>query len=129
MNKVSSNKVEKKVGVDLMKIMLEGRHGVEISESYQELKGKVLVMKKIPRPWLGELNHVNCKALRVNHGLFTQCEMIPGEGGKYCGTCVKNLREGEPQYGSVYDRLTCQIMSMSYSCTVIQYSVLKNQNY
>ena len=65
-------------------------------------------MKKIPRPWLGELNHVNCKALRVNHGLFTQCEMIPGEGGKYCGTCVKNLREGEPQYGSVYDRLTCK---------------------
>jgi hypothetical protein len=106
MNKVSSNKVEKKV-VDLVKILLEDRHGVEISESYQELKGKVLVMKKIPRPWLGELNHVNCKALRVNHGLFTQCEMIPEEGGKYCGTCVKNLREGEPQYGSVYDRLTC----------------------
>ena len=102
------NKVEKKMGVDLMKIMLEDRHGVEISESYQELKEKVLVMKKIPRPWLGELNHVNCKALRVNHGLFTQCEMIPGEGGKYCGTCVKNLREGEPQYGSVYDRLTCK---------------------
>ena len=108
MNKVSSNKVGKKEGVDLMKILLEDRHGVEISESYQELKGKVLVMKKIPRPWLGELNHMNCKALRVNHGLFTQCEMIPEEGGKYCGTCVKNLREGEPQYGSVYDRLTCK---------------------
>ena len=106
MNKVSSNKVEKKV-VDLMKILLEDRHGVEISESYQELKGKVLVMKKIPRPWLGELNRTNCKALRVNHGLFTQCEMVPQEGGNYCGTCVKNLREGEPQYGSVYDRLTC----------------------
>ena len=49
-------------------------------------------------PWIGRIVEEQCKGLRYNGGLYTQCRHICND---YCSTCQKN------KYGSVYDRLKC----------------------
>jgi len=70
---------------------------------------------KVPKPTLvlpytGVRREGCCGALRLNHGLFTQCVNGEGEGG-YCKTCEKQVtRTGAPTYGTIEDRLKCGLM-------------------
>jgi hypothetical protein len=62
----------------------------------------------IPLPWTGEVRPGFCTGLRLNHGLHTQCTMVPMAGGCYCKTCQKQAdsnANGKPTYGCVEDRL------------------------
>lgn len=62
----------------------------------------------IPLPWTGEVRAGFCTGLRLNHGLHTQCTMVPMAGGCYCKTCQKQAdsnANGKPTYGCVEDRL------------------------
>ena len=61
----------------------------------------------IPLPWTGEVRAGFCTGLRLNHGLHTQCTMVPAKGGCYCKTCQKQAdanANGKPTYGCVEDR-------------------------
>ena len=61
----------------------------------------------IPLPWTGEVRAGFCTGLRLNHGLHTQCTMVPMAGGCYCKTCQKQAdsnANGKPTYGCVEDR-------------------------
>ena len=61
----------------------------------------------IPLPWTGEVRPGFCTGLRLNHGLHTQCTMVPMAGGCYCKTCQKQAdsnANGKPTYGCVEDR-------------------------
>ena len=51
----------------------------------------------IKLPWVGKIVEDNCKGLRYNGGLYTQCS-IKSRANKCCSHCSKN------KYGSVYDR-------------------------
>jgi hypothetical protein len=75
-------------------------------------KTSVKSSAKIPLPFCGvKLN--SCGAIRLNHGLYTQCtnsgsESIDGYEGTLCKTCKKQAQtnsNNRPTYGYVEDRL------------------------
>ena len=62
-------------------------------------------------PWCGFVIEECCRGLKLNNGLHTQCNRSRGEKD-YCMSCVKLMEKngGSLPYGSVYDRLTCDIL-------------------
>ena len=66
-----------------------------------------------PLPWTGSPVEGWCNGLRLNHGLHSQCCMVPLDGGDYCKTCQgqadKNA-SGKPTYGCVADRMSCELL-------------------
>jgi len=61
-----------------------------------------------PLPWTGVANATCCSGLRLNHGLHTQCVMLPASTGAFCVTCQKMAdanANGKPDHGTVEDRL------------------------
>ena len=63
----------------------------------------------IPIPFLGIINENNCKGIKLNHKLFTQCSKpICDESNSYCLSCFNQSKlnaEEKPHYGNVYERL------------------------
>ena len=69
--------------------------------------GSVKNTAKIPLPFCGCENKHNCIGIRLNHGLYTQCVNLRGDGG-YCSTCKKQAdsnSSGAPTYGTIEDRV------------------------
>lgn len=64
-------------------------------------------------PYNGEINTNCCFGLKLNGGLYTQCESLP-KGDGFCGRCnterVKNPH-GKPTYGTIQDRATTDLLS------------------
>ena len=82
------------------------------SKSPSKPKDKVEV-SEVPLPWTGKAREGLCCGIRLNHGLHTQCSMIPASGGEYCKTCQKQAdgnASGKPTYGTVADRLAAPLM-------------------
>lgn len=51
------------------------------------------------------LGECYCQALRLDHGLYTQCSNKHLESGEYCKTCQKTVdAKGSAPYGTVSDR-------------------------
>ena len=67
-----------------------------IEKEYDITTSKEATKKVIKLPWIGKIVEDECKGLRFNGGLYTQCTQKCKE---YCATCKKN------KYGTVYDRL------------------------
>lgn len=65
------------------------------------------VQPPIPMPWCGVVDNGCCTALRLNHGLYTQCTNGPAGDGTYCMTCQKQADKngGEAVYGTVSQRM------------------------
>ena len=60
--------------------------------------------KKIVLPFCGGIHDNKCLAVRVNHGLYTQCCNNKDEGD-FCKTCNKSKSaEGVPKYGLISTR-------------------------
>ena len=59
----------------------------------------------IPLPFCNKVNDDKCKALRVNHNLFTQCTNKLNKHDQYCKTCLRSCIDNKPKYGTIYDRL------------------------
>ena len=58
-------------------------------------------------PYCGVVEESWCKGIRVNHGLYTQCENEMLKGCRYCKTCNKSVSKGstgKPLYGDIVDR-------------------------
>jgi len=75
-------------------------------------KAEKPAVSAIPLPWTGEVRQGLCSGLRLNHGLHTQCTMVPHASGIYCKTCQKQAdgsSTGKPAYGNVEDRLAAGI--------------------
>ena len=98
--------VSEKYGIELKELMK--MINVEVKE-VKEIERKTL--SKIPMPFTGEMCISNCNAIRVNHGLYTQCTneyQIEKNGYKFCKTCVKQIEKnsnGKPTYGYIQDRI------------------------
>jgi len=73
------------------------------------VKEKVVKDKKseFPMPFNNKKNEDCCSGIRLNHGLYTQCENKKGND-KYCKSCDKQSKkneDGKPDYGDIDDRL------------------------
>ena len=71
---------------------------------------KVVKSKSVfPFPFMGVLDESCCHGLRINHGLYTQCQNAKCEGGVYCKKCGEEASKnesGKPDIGTVEDRLS-----------------------
>jgi len=56
-------------------------------------------------PWLGLKQELWCDAIKLNHGLYTQCTMKKARGSTFCKTCAKNVEDGMAKHGLVDDRI------------------------
>ena len=84
-------------------LALLGEIGVEKEGKSQGVKEK-RVVPSILLPFCGVVEEEWCKAVRYNHGLYTQCTNAC-KGEKFCKTCAKSLSdEGIPTYGVIEDR-------------------------
>ena len=60
----------------------------------------------IPLPYDGRIREDSCSAVKVNHGLYTQCYGHPSEDG-LCKGCVKQMRKSnasDPEHGYISSR-------------------------
>jgi len=71
-----------------------------LTKEYNINSRKETCMSASKLPWIGKIVEEQCKGLRFNGGLYTQCTHICNE---YCSACQKN------KYGTVYDRLNYSI--------------------
>ena len=64
------------------------------------------IVPAFPLPYCGQSNPDWCRALKANHGLYTQCTMPPGPGSDLCKTCAKacEANGGACVYGRIEDR-------------------------
>jgi len=110
---------------------LAQKHGFDADSAIESLgldrfvtkrpaKGKVaktpkakVISPAMPLPYCGYKNKCNCTALRLNHGLYTQCTQRPVKGTSYCKTCqqgVDRSATGKPTYGTIDDRLAVGVL-------------------
>ena len=89
------------LGLEMLKIVRKNEN-VEKKSSKLEKKVEKAVF---PLPFSGEFNDTLCYALRQNNGLYTQCTGI--RKGKFCNSCTNMMKKkgGEPEYGTIQDRL------------------------
>lgn len=98
----------------------------KIIDSREEIIVKDAIIKKtekekkekslIPLPWLGLVKDDCCRALRVNHGLFTQCDNNPIDESTFCKTCHnQGVKNGSnlPNSGTVDDRIKSDTMNFT----------------
>jgi len=73
---------------------------------------------RVALPFSGEMYNDKCRGLKYNNGLMTQCRVrISGVGCgvdelKYCKTCENQSKKnvhGKPTYGTIIERLRCDI--------------------
>lgn len=76
----------------------------------KEAKGQ---KSKVPLPWTGTVNASCCEGLKVNHGLYNQCDNNRTSDSKFCKSCfsqgVKN-GSGKPNSSTVHERLESGVM-------------------
>ena len=98
--------VSVKYGIELSSLLK--MINIEVKE-VEEISRKRL--SKIPMPFTGVMCVGNCNAIRLNHGLYTQCtneHSISKDGYDVCKTCVKQIEKnsnGKPTYGYIQDRI------------------------
>ena len=96
--KISGGLVEKGKG------LVEKDKDKEEKEEGKKEKGK---SKEYPVPYEGVVKVECCESLKCNGGLYTQCNEIKVEGGRYCEGCnVHMMKKGltVPEAGTVEDR-------------------------
>ena len=87
------------------------------SVSSPNVSSNVSCDSRIALPFSGEMYNDRCRGLKYNNGLMTQCKVrIGADCGvdelKYCKTCENQSKKndhGKPTYGTIIDRLKCDI--------------------
>ena len=98
----------KSLGLDRFVTKRASPKGKSKAEPKEQIK-----KPKFPLPFCGVANKCNCKALRLNHGLYTQCTQKPIKGMSYCKTCQKSVDRsatGKPTYGTIDDRMAVGVV-------------------
>ena len=104
--------------------ILSKKYGFDIEEAEEHLKLHVKIIVKseekdvtkkkkssIPLPFCGKVCEDNCEAIRLNHGLYTQCtndKMTTINGHSVCSTCEKQIEKNSnnmPTYGYISERV------------------------
>ena len=81
---------------------------VKVAESMSNSKSKTKPVKEskkvVPMPYDGKMKENCCKALVLNHGLYSQCSTSV-EDVRYCKKCGD-----DPEYGTIEERLRMDCM-------------------
>ena len=91
------------------------KYGLDISEVKKEIGLEVEMRvlkekekeKKIMLPFCGRIDEERCQAIKINYGLYTQCENNIFQKN-FCKTCHKQSEKnsnGKPNYGTIDERL------------------------
>jgi hypothetical protein len=91
----------------LIKLKIED---LRIREKGKKEKKEKKEKRKIPLPYNNEYSEECCHALRLNQGLYTQCENEKEEGKLYCKGCGKKTEDEMPEYGTIIMRRGTGIM-------------------
>ena len=109
------NQLTKNFGTRLLKVVvakLAANYGFSETEAYGLFQEKKKINRKetrgprYPYPYSGEVLS-SCKALKSNHGLWSQCMTEACEESKYCKRCKKESEKnesGKPNNGDITDR-------------------------
>ena len=113
-------------GAEALACLLSNKTEVVREKKVKKVTEKKSVEKKPQTvlPFCGEVQSDCCKAIRLNHNLFTQCTNSPAEG-EFCKTCNGNAakNDGKPTYGTVEDRMNAGRMEYSVGGKkVVRYS-------
>lgn len=98
--------------IDLLERKIVMDSSIEMVEKKSEPAPKI-TKTKILMPWTGNVNSACCSGLKVNHGLYTQCDNSALKENVFCKTChsqgVKN-GSNAPNSGTVTERLASGVM-------------------
>ena len=93
-------------------LMVSGKLNCSLEEALCLLRVGVGVSSCVILPFCGLILVDNCKGLKYNHGLYTQCESIVNGNERYCDRCNKqaqNSSTGKPVLGDIEDRAKCGV--------------------
>ena len=112
-----NSKMEKAMSKMLLEVVSEisVKYGLDISEVKREIGLDVEVRvlkekekrKKIMLPFCGRIDEERCQGIKINYGLYTQCENNIFQKN-LCKTCHKQSEknsDGKPNYGTIDERL------------------------
>ena len=114
-----NSKMEKAMSKMLLEVVSEisRKYGLDISEVKKEIGLEVKIVnekekneekvKKIMLPFCGRIDEERCQGIKINYGLYTQCENNIFEK-KLCKTCHKQSEknsDGKPNNGTIVERL------------------------
>jgi len=97
----------------------EALEKMNLQEVRLGMKEKVEKVKKtdgappptIPLPFTGEIKEEWCKAMKQNHGLYSQCTSTPIPEGELCKTCQNQAdKKGKPTCGYIRERQVGNLM-------------------
>ena len=102
------------------RLLKGGDVDVSVSKSVskcESVSSNVSCDSRIALPFSGEMYNDRCRGLKYNNGLMTQCKVrIGADCGvdelKYCKTCENQSKKndhGKPTYGTIIERLKCDI--------------------
>jgi hypothetical protein len=96
------SEISVKYGLDISEVKREIGLDVEVRVLKEKEKGK-----KIMLPFCGRIDEERCQGIKINYGLYTQCENNIFQK-KLCKTCHKQSKknsDGKPNYGTIDERL------------------------
>ena len=114
-----NSKMEKAMSKMLLEVVSEisSKYGLDISEVKKEIGLEVKIVnekeknkekgKKIMLPFCGRIDEERCQGIKINYGLYTQCENNIFQKN-LCKTCHKQSEknsDGKPNYGTIDERL------------------------
>ena len=93
--------------------LVEGKVVVVGVRNGNRNRSNTKIMKpSIALPYNGKKKEECCNALRLNNGLYTQCEMVREEEKLYCIPCERQMRKSNleiPEYGTIDQRQAADI--------------------
>ena len=95
-------------------VAAKAKRAKELSGLPKKAKSSRTAKPEMILPFCGEIVADWCHAVRLNHGLHTQCTNGKVEGGDYCKTCTKaasNSATDKPPYGDIRERAACAVLS------------------
>ena len=100
--------MSKKLVESIVKRLSE-KYGFNMEEGMRHVvvEKKLWVCERVKIPWCGVIIEGKCNGIRLNHGLYTQCEKDK-EKNELCRTCYNQslkTENKEPPYGLIKERL------------------------
>jgi hypothetical protein len=111
-NKYGFDNDDAMVSLNIRQLKVKSKTSPKKAPKEKKEKKTKEVKSKFPVPWTGEIDNNCCKAIKVNHGLYTQCkELLTQEQQnsdtiEYCKLCVKSCEKnnGLMPYGTIKER-------------------------
>ena len=98
--------------MNLNEVRVGMKEKVEKVKKIKKIGGEgALPPPRIPLPFTGEIKEEWCKAMKQNHGLYSQCTSTAIPEGELCKTCQNQAdKKGKPTCGYIRERQVGNLM-------------------